>query len=149
MEMKPRTRTRRRFVLVLAAGLFALLITACGETGQKITNCSSPYVATVGHHQTVSGCAGTIGPNAPTLTIHVGERFSVRITHERNGTLDFPLPTSSNSVVARRGRRGATLYYQGVQIGQGALLSRDSKLCAGHDPRQGSCVAFHDRVIAG
>jgi hypothetical protein len=84
---------------------------------------------------------------ARTAHIRGGERFSIRISSEENGTLDFPVPTPVGTAVRFVGRRQTIAEYVAQSLGRARLLARHTRFCLGIDPEIGSCTTFIVDVI--
>jgi hypothetical protein len=134
------------------AGLLAAAPAAFGETAPASplpSSCAVPYTFTAAGKTIPSGsCAGLIGFRPPRLVVRRGQRFSVRIVHEQDGRLDFPVPRPANTARVRVLRRhGSRVTYRARSRGRTPLLSRHTRFCHGIDPRLGTCTALKVRVV--
>lgn len=139
----------RRIALAALGGL-AGLAAGCSSSSLtrsvEVSACGSPYVFTLpSGHQILSGdCAGQIGTEPPTVTIHRGATFSVLIT-EDNGALGYPVPRPNRPAVKILSEHHATVRYRAVQAGRVLLVAHDT-LCLAMDPKPGNCPALAIRV---
>lgn len=113
------------------------------------TTCGTPYTFEADGTTVSSGsCAGLISATPPRLTVRRGERFSVEITHEQNGRLDFPVPQPTSGAVSLVGRHGPRANYVGHALGTARLVAHRTRFCENIDPRIGNCAALAVRVVA-
>lgn len=134
-------------VIALAVGLLtASAVAGCGasrpsSTSLHATTCGVPYTFTVGGHAVSSGsCAGVFVRRPPTVTVRLGERFSLLVTGNRNGarvTRAFPVPKPRSSSVVITGVNGQTVRYQAKTAGRSQLMVR-SEFCP-TDPKVSTC----------
>ncbi len=137
--------------LVAAAVLGASAALASGQNIPPVTTCGIPYTFTFAHHTPVSSgsCAGLLPLRPPRVVLRRGQTFYVRIEHEQNGRLDFPVPTPTNGAVKRLRTSGATVAYLAASRGSALLVARHTHFCSGIDPRIGSCSALRVVVAGG
>ena len=95
----------------------------------------------------LGGCSGIL-PGHPVgpLVVPLGAVFYVRAATEMDGTLDYPIPVSSNEMVTRSARRGPIAQYHATHVGSGYLIAHGTTYCEGIDPRRGSCPILEVRV---
>jgi hypothetical protein len=137
-------RSARWIALVVLGGL-AGLAAGCGTT-TRVNNCGPAY--TFSFHQFVSeGCGGVIPTKPPAVTVHRGETFSVQITSEQSGALDFPLPQPTGPAVQLLSLDHGTATYRAVQTGRALLVAYHTQFCFRIDPKVGNCAALAVRVI--
>lgn len=118
------------------------------KKGPGVSACGIPYRFRVGGRTVASGsCAGMLGQAPPRVGVRVGRRFSVRIGHELDGRLDFPVPAPAGPGVRLLGRRGSTARYVARTAGTTVLLSRHTRYCANADPRIATCPVLRVRVV--
>lgn len=134
--------------LILGAALGLAAVRASTTGAVAATTCGTPYTFEAAGRTILSGsCAGQLGPGTPLLRIRVGGRFSVRILHEQDGRLDFPVPTPSNRAIRLLNRRGSTAFYSARSRGLTTLVSRHTRYCARINPRYGTCPALKVQVV--
>jgi hypothetical protein len=136
--------------LRLLVGLLALgTMAGCGSsthTSPRSTTCGTPYTVSAPGKGAVrfGSCAGLISQTK--LTIHRGQRLSVKITGEQNGHLDFPVPTPTTAAIKILARSGGSVTYQAVSTGTARLVAHRTQFCAALDPRIGDCTALVVRI---
>lgn len=136
----------------LLIGLLALGTMAGCASGThaspRATTCGIPYTFRAPDHRSVESgsCAGLITPTS--LTIRRGQRFSVEITHEQDGRLDFPIPRPTTPAIKIRSRSGSAVTYQAVSTGTARLVAHHTQFCARLDPQVGNCTALVVHIAA-
>ena len=134
-------------------GLAATFAAGCGSSNHaadrlKATTCGTPYTFSFSSHSPVisGSCAGLLPRVPPAVMIHLGERFSVLITSNMDGTLAFPVPAPNASAIEIISRSGATVAYRGSSVGTASLVAHHTRFCEALDPRVGSCAVLKVRV---
>lgn len=146
----------RRWLTASSAVVAALMLgspsgAASGQSIPSVTTCGIPYTFTFQHRAPLpsGSCAGLLPRTPPRAVVQRRQTFYVRIEHEQNGQLDFPIPTPTNGAVRRLRRAGATVTYFAAERGGVSLVARHTEFCAGIDPRIGSCSALKVLVVGG
>jgi hypothetical protein len=80
------------------------------------------------------------------VTVHRGDTFSLLITHEVSGALDFPVPQPNSPAVQLLSLNHATATYRAVQAGRALLVAYHTEFCLGIDPKVGNCPVLAVRV---
>lgn len=135
-----------RGILVVGLLVQCVLAGAAGAASPPTgaTTCAIPYTFVVQGRTIYAGsCAGRLPARPPAITVPVGTRFRVRILHERNGALDYPIPVPSNTSVHRTRRRGATVYYRTAKVGTTRLIAGHPPFC----PKIGNCAVLAVHVV--
>jgi hypothetical protein len=106
-----------------------------------VSECGYSYlVQTENSTKTLGSCAEILPSEIPKpLVLTTGSVFYVRITHETNGQLGFPVPDSSSKAVTRTDRRGSIVQYRATSPGTAYLLARGTIFCQGIDHHRGTC----------
>jgi hypothetical protein len=145
------TRQRRTHlrsqVIVLASCLgAAAALAGCGHQGVTISganNCGSAYTSTVNGHVLPFPCGGVMPTHPPTIKLRPGERFSLRITGNSNGTRAtraFPVPKPTEPAVVISQVKGMVVEYEAKTAGR-AHLRVKSKYCP-TDPKVSVCTVL-------
>jgi len=90
--------------LVVASAVVASGGVAGGHGTPPVTSCGIPYTFTFQHRAPLlsGSCAGLLPPSPPRVLVTRGRTFSLRIVHEQNGRLDFPIPTPTTGAACGR-----------------------------------------------
>ena len=95
----------------------------------------------------VGTCDGRLpkGLSEP-LGMALGTVFYVRVGHEMDGSLDYPVPAPGSDVLKLTARKGSIVQYHAIHPGATSLIAHGTTYCVGIDPRRGSCPILEVRV---
>ena len=96
---------------------------------------------------TLGTCSGLLPKNlSKPLVMAPGTVFYVRVVHEMDGSLDYPVPTPDSGVLKLTARKGSIVQYHAIHPGTVHLIAHGTTYCEGIDPHRGSCPIFEVRV---
>ena len=135
-------------VLVVAGGwLGASGCSALSHRKPQNSSCAPPaYELQAGTVSAGNGsCAGRLSP--PTqVTVQVGERFTVKVSAEADGTLDYPAPVPANANVRLLGHKGAVFAFRAVSRGEVDLRAVGTLFCPGANRQLSACTVLAVQV---
>ena len=131
----------------LAGVVCSLAASGCGgspTTGSLGANsCGPAYTFQLkAGNPVVGSCAGLLPARPPRVAIRVGDHIRVQITHEQDGSLDYPVPTATGPAVALASRIGATVMYVGRAPGRSELIGHHTRFCPGAVGPTASCAVL-------
>lgn len=106
-----------------------------------VVHCGPAYVMQAnGRTLSAGSCSGEL-PRRLIKPVVVDQNtvFYVRVTHESNGVLDYPIPGSTGDAVVLQARRGSVLQYRATSPGSIYLVAHKTPFCERTNPRLGSC----------
>jgi len=113
------------------------------------SSCGPAYTILLsGRTAWVGGCSGILPEKPLLVTVRVGSVFYIRIAHEADGGLDFPVPEPSDRRIRLVTRHGPVAQYQARAEGTSELVAYETVFCAGIDPKLGSCAAARVTVTS-
>jgi hypothetical protein len=145
MSCTVRIRARSAATRLVACVTVAAALAGCGATsststssGANATTCGTPYTFTVGGQKVLAGsCAGLLPKHPPTVKVRAGERFSVVVVSNANGTRAAPVPKPTGSAVVITQVHGNTVGYQAKTAGLSDLTVRSAQCPT--DPKVSTC----------
>jgi hypothetical protein len=132
--------------------VLSVLVAGCGSAKRETTaggsTCAYAYILHIGSTEVESSsCAGLIPPHPLKVSVRLGEKFSVEVLHEENGSLDLPVLSPVGRAVTQVQRQGASIVYVGRSLGTSRLVARHTGACLAK-ATDSSCVAFTVSVIS-